>query len=160
MKTLETPLTWILVPLCLIAFYVSKVSLDEARLEAIKKNEIEAAAKIKLEERALLISERTINVQVEHDSDPSTTKRSVTISAANSFDAEGDPFSFYWKQSKGTIVNMGETRNSSEAKFEAESGEYEFVLSVSDSYGATCVDTVIVSIQAEPNSCPTPVIRK
>ena len=64
MKTLETPLTWILVPLCLIAFYVSKVSLDEARLEAIKKNEIEAAAKIKLEERALLISEITINVQV------------------------------------------------------------------------------------------------
>ena len=160
MKTLETPLTWILVPLCLIIFYVSKVSLDESKLEAIKQAEIEAAAKLKLEERALLISERTITVQVEHDSDPATTKRSVIISAANSFDAEGDPFSFYWKQSKGTIVNMGETRNSSEAKFDAESGEYEFVLSVSDTYGATCVDTVIVNIQPESNSCPTPVIRK
>lgn len=160
MKTLETPLTWILVPLCLSLFYFSKISAEELRAERIKQAEIEAAEKMRAEARALLIAERTITVEVIHDSDPATTTYPVIISAANSFDPEGDEFTFFWKQSDGVFVDLKETANTSEAQFDAKAGTYEFVLSISDSYGETCVDTVIVDVQPEPNSCPTPVIRK
>ena len=57
-------------------------------------------------------------------------------------------------------MDLKETANTSEAQFDAKEGKYEFVLSISDSYGATCVDTVIVNVEPEQNSCPTPVIRK
>jgi hypothetical protein len=153
MKTLETPLTWILTLLFLVFIPYAKISAD--KLQAA-----ELAEKIRAEARALLIAERTITVEVSHDSNPATNIYSVILSAANSFDAEGDSIYFAWDQSNGATVNLGETGNSSVAKFDAEAGEYEFVLSVSDSYGATCVDTVIVSVQPEPNSCPNPIIQK
>ena len=153
MKTLETPLTWILTLLFLVFIPYAKISAD--KLQAA-----ELAEKIRAEARALLIAERTITVEVSHDSNPATNIYSVILSAANSFDAEGDSIYFAWDQSNGATVNLGETGNNSVAKFDAEAGEYEFVLSVSDSYGATCVDTVIVSVQPEPNSCPNPIIQK
>ena len=153
MKTLETPLTWILTLLFLVFIPYAKISAD--KLQAA-----ELAEKIRAEARALLIAERTITVEVSHDSNPATNTYSVILSAANSFDAEGDSIYFACDQSNGATVNLGETGNNSVAKFDAEAGEYEFVLSVSDSYGATCVDTVIVSVQPEPNSCPNPIIQK
>ena len=153
MKTLETPLTWILTLLFLVFIPYAKISAD--KLQAA-----ELAEKIRAEARALLIAERTITVEVSHDSNPATNIYSVILSAANSFDAEGDSIYFAWDQSNGATVNLGETGNNSVAKFDAEAGEYEFVLSISDSYGATCVDTVIVSVQPEPNSCPNPIIQK
>ncbi len=153
MKTLETPLTWILTLLFLVFIPYAKISAD--KLQAA-----ELAEKIRAEARALLIAERTITVEVSHDSNPATNIYSVILSAANSFDAEGDSIYFAWNQSNGATVNLGETGNNSVAKFDAEAGEYEFVLSISDSYGATCVDTVIVSVQPEPNSCPNPIIQK
>ena len=153
MKTLETPLTWILTLLFLVFIPYAKISAD--KLQAA-----ELAEKIRAEARALLIAERTITVEVSHDSNPATNIYSVILSAANSFDAEGDSIYFAWNQSNGATVNLGETGNNSVAKFDAQAGEYEFVLSISDSYGATCVDTVIVSVQPEPNSCPNPIIQK
>ena len=153
MKTLETPLTWVLTLLFLVFIPYAKISAD--KLQAA-----ELAEKIRAEARALLIAERTITVEVSHDSNPATNTYSVILSAANSFDAEGDSIYFAWDQSNGATVNLGETGNNSVAKFDAEAGEYEFVLSISDSYGATCVDTVIVSVQPEPNSCPNPIIQK
>ena len=153
MKTLETPLTWILTLLFLVFIPFAKISAD--KLQAA-----ELAEKIRAEARALLIAERTITVEVSHDSNPATNTYSVILSAADSFDAEGDSIYFAWDQSNGATVNLAETGNNSVAKFDAEAGEYEFVLSISDSYGATCVDTVIVSVQPEPNSCPNPIIQK
>ena len=144
----------------LALFYFSKTSADELRAEKIKQAEIEAAEKMRAEARATLIAERTITVEIVHDSDPATNTYPVKISAANSFDPEGDEFTFSWKQSDGVFVDLKESANTSEAQFDAKEGKYEFVLSISDSYGATCVDTVIINVEPEQNSCPTPVIRK
>ena len=83
MKTLETPLTWILTLLFLVFIPYAKISAD--KLQAA-----ELAEKIRAEARALLIAERTITVEVSHDSNPATNTYSVILSAANSFDAEGD----------------------------------------------------------------------
>jgi len=155
MKTIETPLTWILIPLCLFLITYQVHERQELIAEA------EAEAKV-AEARALVIANRTITVEIEHDSDPSTTIYPVKISANRSFDADrGDSLSYTWNQINGVSVNfLDNTKNTLEAKFEAESGEYEFVLSISDSYGASCSDTVIISVQPEPNNCPTPIIEK
>ncbi len=123
MKTLETPLTWILTLLFLVFIPYAKISAD--KLQAA-----ELAEKIRAEARALLIAERTITVEVSHDSNPATNTYSVILSAANSFDAEGDSIYFAWDQSNGATVNLGETGNNSVAKFDAQAGEYEFVLSI------------------------------
>ena len=155
MKTIETPLTWILIPLCLFLITYQVHERQELIAEA------EAEAKV-AEARALVIANRTITVEIEHDSDPSTTIYPVKISANRSFDADrGDSLSYTWNQINGVSVNfLDNTKNTLEAKFEAESGEYEFVLSISGSYGASCSDTVIISVQPEPNNCPTPIIEK
>lgn len=158
MKTIETPLTWILVPLCLF-FITYQVHV---RQELIAEAAEVQAAEAQEEARALVIANRTITLEIEHDSDPSTTTYPVKISANRSFDADrGDSLSYTWNQINGVSVNfLDDTKNTLEAKFEAESGEYEFVLSISDSYGASCSDTVIISVQPEPNNCPTPIIEK
>ena len=119
MKTLETPLTWILTLLFLVFIPYAKISADKVQAA-------ELAEKIRAEARALLIAERTITVEVSHDSNPATNTYSVILSAANSFDAEGDSIYFAWDQSNGATVNLGETGNNSVAKFDAQAGEYEF----------------------------------
>ena len=44
------------------------------------------------------------------------------------------------------MVDLGESANTSKAQFDAKAGEYAFVVSISDPYLETCVDTVFVSI--------------
>ena len=158
MKTIETPLTWILIPLFL---FLITYQVHE-RQELIAEAEVEAEVEAATEARALVIANRTITLEIEHDSDPSTTIYPVKISANRSFDADrGDSLSYTWNQINGVSVNfLDDSKNTLEAKFEAESGEYEFVLSISDSYGASCSDTVIISVQPEPNNCPTAIIEK
>ena len=162
MKTIETPLTWILIPLCLFLITYQVHERQELIAEAEAAESAEAEAEAEAEARALVIANRTITVEIEHDSDPSTTIYPVKISANRSFDADrGDSLSYTWNQINGVSVNfLDDTKNTLEAKFEAESGEYEFVLSISDTYGASCSDTVIISVQPEPNNCPTPIIEK
>ena len=160
MKTLETSLTWVLIPLCLGLITYGFMREEMLNTERIAAELIEELENTRKEARTLLIAERTINVEVVHDSDPSTTTYPVIISAVGSFDAEGDALYFSWDQTSGVPVNLDQTGNTSVAQFKAEAGDYEFVLSISDTYGATCSDTVLVSVQPEPNSCPTPIIRK
>ena len=161
MNNFESLLTWILVPLCLGLMTNEYMETQKMKAEAEKHAQETQMAEARAEARALLIANRTITVQVEHDSDPSTKIYPVTLSATSSFDNDqGDELSFFWMQIGGSSVRLGDTRKTSEAKFDAEAGEYEFVLSISDNYGESCSDTVIINVKPEPNSCPTPVIRK
>jgi hypothetical protein len=161
MKNFESLLTWILVPLCLGLMTNEYMKTKKMKAEAEKYAQEAQIAEAKAEARVLLIADRTIIVEVEHDSDPSTTTYPVTLSATNSFDNDqGDELSFFWTQIGGSSVRLDGTRKTSEAKFDAEAGEYEFILSISDNYGESCSDTVIINVKPEPNSCPTPVITK
>ena len=156
MKKLQAALTWILT----LAFFGAILLSNAAMNYKAKKSAIKAANAILEQQKAEQKAEKTITLEVVHDSDPKTTTCPVAISASNSTDLEGDSLYFSWNQISGEDVDLGETANSSEAKFDAEAGEYSFVLSISDTYGATCVDTVFVDIAEEANNCPVPVIIK
>ena len=147
MKTFQTGLTWVLT----LAFFMATIlylRVDGA-IKDRKAEKIEADAKKQ---------EAAEAAAAEHDADPSTNTCPVTITYSGSIDPEYDEMSFYWNQISGDIVDFAdETGNTSEVKFEAEAGEYGFVLSISDPYGATCMDTVFVNIGEEANECPIPV---
>ena len=158
MKTFQTGLTWVLT----LAFFMATIlylRVDSA-IKDRKAEKIEADAKKQeaAEAAAAALAAKTLNFQVEHDADPSTNTCPVTITYSGSIDPEYDEMSFYWNQISGDIVDFAdETGNTAEVKFEAEAGEYGFVLSISDPYGATCTDTVLVNIGEETNECPIPV---
>ena len=165
MKTIETPLTAILIVLFLVFstnHYFEKVKLEKEKSEkAIKDAEqaekdakAEAAEQARLEER----SSKTINVVVKHDFDPETNTYPVTVSSTGSNDPDGDIFTYSWTQTEGNKV-MITGSETFEISFDAKSGEYEFTLSLTDNYGANCNEYVIVSVGEEPNECPTPVIN-
>ena len=165
MKTIESPLTAILIVLCLGLLtnnYLEKVKLDKEKSEnAIKEAEqaeedakAEAAEKARLEER----SSKTINVVIEHDFNPETHTYPVTISSTGSNDPDGDEINYSWIQTKGDKVQINGSETS-EISFDAKAGEYEFTLTLTDNYGSNCEEYVIISVGEEPNECPTPVIN-
>jgi len=165
MNTIEAPLTAILIVLCLgfITYtHLEKNKLDKEKSEQAIELAIEAAelAKVEAQEKALLEERKskTINVVIEHDFDPRTKTYPVTITSTGSNDPDGDIFTYSWTQISGGKVSVSGS-NTSEVSFDAQAGEYEFNLTLTDNYGAECKEYVIVSVGDEPNSCPTPVIN-
>lgn len=155
MKTIEAPLTAILIILCL--GFITKHHMDK-----IKKEKEDAKAAIELqkakEELARLEAERaerTINFEVEHDSDPDTKTHVVTVSATGN-DEDNDDFTWEWEQTEGSQVDFD--TDTTYITFEAEAGKYKFVLTLTDVYGSSCSEYVIVDIAPEPNECPSPSI--
>jgi hypothetical protein len=158
MNKIEAPLTVLLIILCLgftTYTHFEKIKLDKEQSEKeIQLAIIKAAEKARLEER----ESKTINVIIEHDFDPETNTYPVIISSNGSNDPDGDIFTYSWTQISGNTVSPNNL-NTSEISFDAPAGEYEFHLTLTDKYGANCKEYVIVSVAAEPNSCPTPVIN-
>jgi len=144
MKTIETPLTFVLIILCFgftYKIYNDQVNLDEE--------------KDKIEER----KSKTISIEVDHDSDPKTTTAVVTVSShLKEGTDEGDKITYSWKKDNGDIIWMdGEKK--SVMSFEAKAGEYEFTVTATDNYKASSSENVIVLINEEPNETPIPIIN-
>mgnify|MGYP003952718009 CR=1 FL=1 len=165
MKTIEAPLTVILIVLFLgftTKNYVDNIKLEKERSEKAielakqaKEDAIaEAAEKARLEERL----SKTIRVVVNHDFDPETNTYPVTISSTGSNDPDGDKINYSWTQINGEEIQITGSKTP-EISFNAEAGEYEFTLTLTDNYGASCEEYVIVSVGDEPNACPIPVIN-
>ena len=139
MKSLETTLTWILLPAFLIFATSSIISTKKAQDEENKKVQME-------EERTA----KFINVEVNHDGDPTTNTKKLVIEATGN---DEDNFSYSWAQISGENINYeGDSTNS--INFDAAAGEYEFIVTVTDAYGATATDTVSINIKPEPNDLP------
>jgi len=161
MEQIETPLTTILIPVCLILFTYNVINLNAERIEKAASDKALAEQNILDEARQLLIDARTLDVTVKHDNDPETNTIAVVLSASSSYDNENDDMEYYWKQISGT--NVADVRESSKnpvLNFDAKAGDYGFQLTITDNYGASCVDTVLVNVDPEPNSCPIVIIKK
>jgi len=161
MEQIETPLTTILIPVCLILFTYNVINLNAERIEKAASDKALAEQNILDEARQLLIDARTLDVTVKHDNDPETNTIAVVLSASSSYDNENDDMEYYWKQISGT--NVADVRESSKnpvLNFDAKAGDYGFQLTITDNYGASCVDTVLVNVDPEPNSCPVVIIKK
>jgi len=167
MSKIETPFTWILIFIFLSLPFVYRYcdhfyQIENARINAEMQIESEILANLllKQEARDLLINARTLNVQIKHDNDPKTNIFAVELSATASYDNENDSIEYYWKQISGTnVANIKESRKEPVLNFDAKEGNYEFQLTITDSYGAGCVDTVLVKVYPEPNSCPVVIIK-
>ena len=163
MSKIEKPITWILIPFFLSlpfvgCYFQHLCALENARIEA--EQAILDAILLKEQERQALIDARTLRVQVNHDNNPNTNTLAVELSAASSYDNENDDMEYYWKQIAGTdVANIKESRKEPVLNFDAKEGNYEFQLTITDSYGAGCVDTVLVKVYPEPNSCPVVIIK-
>jgi len=139
MKSLETTLTWILLPAFLIFTTTSIISTKKANDEKSKKAEME-------EERAA----KFVNVEIDHDGDPKTNTKGILIEANGS---DEDTFSYTWAQISGENISYkGDSTNS--INFDAGVGEYEFSVTVTDAYGATAIDTVSIKVNPEANDSP------
>lgn len=139
MKSLETTLTWVLLPAFLIFATNSIISTKKANDEENKKAQIE-------EERAA----KFIDVEVNHDGDPTTNTKKLLIEATGN---DEDNFSYTWAQISGENVNYeGDSTNS--INFDAAPGKYEFTVTVTDAYGAIAADTVSIKVKPEPNDLP------
>lgn len=156
MKTIEAPLTLILVVLCL--GFITKHHMDEIkRVKEEAKQAIELKKiEIQIAKKEAEIAERTINVEVVHDGDPKTNTHNVTVSAGGD-DSHGDDFEWSWEQEGGDRLKV-DGLDTEKITFEAEPGKYKFVLTLTDVYGAACTEYVIVDIAPEPNECPKPTI--
>ena len=163
MSKIETPITWILIFIFLSlpfagCYYQHLCALENARIQA--EQEVLDAILLKKQERQALIDARTLSVQVNHDNDPKTNIFAVELSATASYDNENDSIEYYWKQISGTnVANIKESRKEPVLNFDAKEGNYEFQLTITDSYGAGCVDTVLVKVYPEQNSCPVVIIK-
>jgi len=111
-------------------------------------------------ERQLLIDSRTLNVMVEHDNDPETKTIDVVLYADSSYDNENDDIEYYWKQISGNDADIEGSREKSVLHFVAEAGDpYGFELTITDSYGASDLDTHWVNVDPEPNTSPVVIIK-
>ena len=160
MSKIETPLTIILIITCLFLFTSSVVNSTNDKIAKIESDKA-LAEKIMLDEkRSAEIAARSLNITIVHDNDPNTYEQSVVLSATSSYDNERDSMEFYWKQFSGNnVADINDSREESTLNFEAQSGNYGFELTVTDNYGASCIDTFWVNVSPEPNSCPVVIIK-
>jgi len=161
MSKIETTLTVILIPICLALLTYGFMSSNAERIAKEASDKALAEQKVLEEARQLLIDARTLDVTVKHDNDPETNTISIVLSASSSYDQENDAMEYYWKQISGTnIADINESRKEPVLNFEAKAGDYGFQLTITDNYGAGCVDTVLVNVDPEPNTCPVVIIKK
>ena len=88
------------------------------------------------------------SVTVAHDGNPATNTASFTIDGSTSSDPDSDSLTYAWKESGLTIGSTASLNLSRPA------GTYTFTLTVTDPYGKTNADDVVVVVLPEPNSPP------
>jgi len=160
MSKIETPLTVILIFACLTFFTYSAFKGHNERIAKVESDRDLAEEIMRDAKRNAKIESRSLHIMIEHDNDPDTYLRSVMLSATSSYDNERDSMAFFWKQFSGNnVADINDSRDKSVLIFEAESGDYGFELTVTDNYGASCVDTHWVNVSPEPNSCPVIIIK-
>jgi streptogramin lyase len=89
-------------------------------------------------------------VSIPHDGSPNTNLAEVTLAGDASFDLDGDPLAFRWEDPDGNVVGTSAT-----LPLTLPAGEYRYTLRVTDPYGASSTDVVVVTVIPEANRAPT-----
>ena len=160
MSQIETPLTAILISVCLTLFTYSVVNGNAERLEKAASDKAAAEQMILDAKRDSAVAARSLDIEIIHDKDPETKIIPVILYASSSYDNERDSLEYYWEQFSGNnVAEIKDSREGSVLNFDAEAGNYGFKLTITDSYGASCTDTHWVNVAPEPNSCPVVIIK-
>jgi len=121
----------------------------------LKKEALEAEEERKMEEKREKI---TFKDKIPHDGKLGGTI-AITLDASKSTPTEaGDDMTYNWKSVDGKV--QIEDQGAEEISFDAEAGQYQFELTVTDSYGASSNELRIVDISEESNQAPRIIIEK
>ncbi len=129
-------------------------TLTQAELDKILNN---------LEEKDSLaqLSKRTLDLYIPHDSDPKTNSTNVMIDATASFDIEGDSIRYYWSSNDVSIKEKRDPIIQFKVKSLKDSiNIYQVNLKLTDDYGGTAKDSVIINVHDEENLNPKSIIYK
>jgi len=155
MSKIEDSLTFILISVCLVFFTYTAMQNNAERIQEVLDDEL--AAKRDLYDSTVVA--RSLDITVKHDKNPTTNTIAVLLSASSSYDNEKDTMGYSWKQIDGQEVEFKEGSEKSVVNFNATEGNYSFELTITDSYGISCIDTHWVNVAPEPNSCPVVIIK-
>tara|TARA_B100000579_G_C22404284_1_gene653281 strand:- start:92 stop:670 length:579 start_codon:yes stop_codon:yes gene_type:complete len=143
-----------------VAIWVEK----SASIEDLKNYSAQLVAKkavIDAEEERKIAEERakiTFRDEIDHDGNPGGTVK-ITLDASKSTPTEeGDEMTWNWTSTDGKV--QIEDNGAKEISFDAEAGQYNFELTVTDSYGASSSEIRIVDIAEEDNEAPIIIIEK
>ena len=143
-----------------VAIWVEK----SASMEDLKNYSSQLASKKALideEEEKRMAEERekiTFRDKINHDGQPGGSIN-ITLDASKSTPTEqGDEMTWSWTSIDGK-VNLTD-KNAEEISFDAEAGQYNFQLTVTDSYGASTSEIRIVDVEEENNEAPRIIIEK
>ena len=118
-------------------------------------------AVIDAEEEREISKERekiTFRDEINHDGEPGGTVK-ITLDASKSTPTEqGDQMTWNWTSTDGKV--QIEDNAAKEISFDAEAGQYNFELTVTDSYGESSSEIRIVDVAEEDNEAPTIIIEK
>ena len=143
-----------------VAMWVKKsASMEDLKIYSAqltaKKNTLDAEEERKLAEKREKI---TFYDKIPHDGKPGGTIN-ITLDASSSTPTEpGDDMSWNWISTDGKVSDFDP--GSKEISFDAEAGQYNFQLTVTDSYGASSSEIRIVDVSAEENEAPKIIIEK
>ncbi len=143
-----------------VAVWVEK----SASMEDLKNYSAQLVAKkavIDAEEERKIAEERakiTFRDEINHDGNPGGTVK-ITLDASKSTPTEeGDEMTWNWTSTDGKV--QIEDKGAKEISFDGEAGQYNFELTVTDSYGASSSEIRIVDIAEEENQAPIIIIEK
>jgi len=97
------------------------------------------------------IAGNDIQVNITHDGDPLTITSDIySLDGSASFDLDGNALTFEWKYDDISIGNTSNYFGTLEG-----AGNHTIVLFVSDTFGSTHSDEVVITVDEEPNQAPT-----
>ena len=127
--------------------YSSQLISKKAAMDAEEERRI-------AEERAKI----TFNDQIPHDGKPGGSINIVLDASKSTPTENGDEMTWNWISTDGKVRDFDPAAK--EISFEAQSGQYNFQLTVTDSYGASSSELRIVDIAEEENEAPQIVIER
>ncbi len=144
----------------MVAEWVKK-SASMEDLENYSAQLIEKKAAIDAEEERRIAEERaniTFKDKIPHDGELGGTVP-ITLDASKSTPTEEeDEMTWNWVSTDGKV--QIEDQGAKEISFDAEAGQYNFQLTLTDSYGASSSELRIVDVSEEENEAPKIIIEK
>ncbi len=88
-------------------------------------------------------------LEIPHDGDPATATRDVTLDGRGSTDPDGNALTYQWRTAGGSVLGT-----TALLPVNLAAGGHSLTLNVTDPGGLFSEDTVLITVEGEPNTAP------